>query len=216
MPPPDEGDRPLGLRERKKQRTRLRIVEVARALFSERGYDATTVAEIADGADISVPTLFSYFPTKEHIFFSDYESAQAAARTYIDERPAGQSALESLLEWGSQRRPALIEGDTGWLAAFTQILDASDSLRGSEWVRLKLTRDHLAAEIARDLGLAADNVVPRLLAATAVVAITTVADVGRRHRRDAPDDDPYEQIAYAQAVIYASADALAQMPRPRY
>ena len=89
--------------------------------------DAPTVAEIAAEAEISVPTLFSYFRAKEDVFFSDYEGAQEQARRYVDERPAGQSALDSLLEWGSRRRPALIEGDKGWLAAFTRILDGNDA-----------------------------------------------------------------------------------------
>jgi AcrR family transcriptional regulator len=212
----DRQTSPLGLRERKKLKTRARIVEVARLFFSERGYDATTVAEIADAAEISVPTLFTYFRAKEDIFFSDYESAQALARQFVDDRPETQSALESLLEWGSRRRPKLIAHDAGWLASFTRILDANEALQGAEWVRLKRTRDHLAGEIARDLGVPADNLVPQLLAATAVVAITTVANVGRRHRGDAPNDDPYELIAYAQAVIGASTDALRQMPPARY
>lgn len=69
---------------------------------------------------------------------------------------------------------------------------------------------------SRDLGVPADNVVPQLLAGVVVVSITTVANVGRRHRAEAPDDDPYELIAYAEAVIHASTEALAQMPRSRY
>jgi AcrR family transcriptional regulator len=212
----DAVERPLGLRERKKLLTRERIICAARMLFSERGYDSTTVAEIADGADISVPTLFTYFPTKEDVFFSDYEQAQTMAISYVRARPTGQTAVESLLEWGAKRRPALIEGDTGWLAAFTAIIDANPSLQGAEWVRLMLTRRHLAVEIARDLDLTPENLVPQLLAANAVVSITTVASNGRRHRGSAPSDDPYELIEYAQAVIRASVDALAAMPAPRY
>ena len=83
-------------------------------------------------------------------------------------------------------------------------------------MRLKRTRDHLATEIARDLDLPPENLVPQLLAATAVVSITTVANVGRRHRSTAPNDDPYELIGYAQALIAATTDALTQMPPARY
>jgi AcrR family transcriptional regulator len=197
-------------------KTRARIVEVARALFSERGYDETTVAEIADAAEISVPTLFTYFRAKEDVFFSDYEVAQEHARQYIEQRPVPQSALDSFLEWGSRRRPAVIDWDAGWVAAFARILDAHDSLQGAEWVRLKRTRDHLAGEIARDLGLAPGNLVPQLLAATAVTSVMAVAKGGLRQRSEAPDDDPNELIGYAHAVIAATTDALAKLPPARY
>ncbi|HEY2225362.1 helix-turn-helix domain-containing protein [Actinomycetospora sp.] len=59
------------LRERKKAATRARILEVAEQLFERRGYDDVTVAEIADGADVSVKTLFVYFRSKEDLAFAD-------------------------------------------------------------------------------------------------------------------------------------------------
>jgi AcrR family transcriptional regulator len=59
------------LRERKKAATRARILEVAEQLFEQRGYDDVTVAEIADGADVSVKTLFVYFRSKEDLAFAD-------------------------------------------------------------------------------------------------------------------------------------------------
>ncbi len=49
-----------GLRERKKRETRRVIAETARALFEQRGFDDVTVAEIADRANVSVKTLFTY------------------------------------------------------------------------------------------------------------------------------------------------------------
>jgi AcrR family transcriptional regulator len=214
--PTEPAPLPPGLRERKKQQTRGRIVQVARALFAEKGYDATTVAAIASGADISVPTLFTYFPTKEEIYFSDYAVAQAEVEGWLAARPGGQTALESLLEWGARRRPAMVDSDPGWQATFSRILDAHPALQGSEWVRLMRTRHALAAEIGRDLDLPPENLLPQLLAATAVVAITTVASVGRRHQQDTPDADPYEQIAYAQELLRASNDALKKLPPPSY
>ena len=54
-----------GLRERKKRQTRQYISDVATGLFMERGFDAVTVAEVADAADVSVNTVYNYFSTKE-------------------------------------------------------------------------------------------------------------------------------------------------------
>jgi AcrR family transcriptional regulator len=56
-----------GLRERKKARTREQIREVALRLFLEEGYEATTVQQVADGAEVSLSTLFRYFPTKARL-----------------------------------------------------------------------------------------------------------------------------------------------------
>ena len=57
----------LGLRERKKARTRATIQKHALRLFRQQGYEATTVSQIAEAAEVSESTLFRYFPTKEDI-----------------------------------------------------------------------------------------------------------------------------------------------------
>lgn len=57
----------MGLRERKKQATAERLYRTALALFRERGYDATTVEEIAQAAEVAKGTFFNYFPTKDAV-----------------------------------------------------------------------------------------------------------------------------------------------------
>ncbi|GGW89086.1 TetR/AcrR family transcriptional regulator [Streptomyces lomondensis] len=65
-------DRPqLGLRERKKIKTRRAIRAAAYALIEEQGYDATTIEQIADRAEVSPSTVFRYFPAKEDIVITD-------------------------------------------------------------------------------------------------------------------------------------------------
>ncbi|GGW36497.1 TetR family transcriptional regulator [Streptomyces caelestis] len=62
---------PLGLRERKKIKTRQAIRAATYALIEEQGYDATTIEQIADRAEVSPSTVFRYFPTKEDIVVTD-------------------------------------------------------------------------------------------------------------------------------------------------
>ena len=69
MSTPEAAAPRLGLRERKKQQTRELIAETARRLFTERGFERVTVAEIARAAEVSEQTVFNYFPTKEELVF---------------------------------------------------------------------------------------------------------------------------------------------------
>ncbi|MFG2248806.1 TetR family transcriptional regulator [Spirillospora sp. NPDC048823] len=60
-----------GLRELKKARTRAAIQREALRLFTERGYDATTVEQVAHAAEVAHTTVFRYFPTKEDLVVTD-------------------------------------------------------------------------------------------------------------------------------------------------
>ncbi|MFD8392803.1 TetR/AcrR family transcriptional regulator [Streptomyces sp. NPDC059680] len=70
--PLPSADRPQpGLRERKKIKTREAIRAATYALVREQGYDATTIDQIAERAEVSPSTVFRYFPTKEDIVLTD-------------------------------------------------------------------------------------------------------------------------------------------------
>ena len=68
---PDASAQLIGLRERKKMKTRLAIQRHALRLFRKQGYDGTTIEQIALAAEISPSTFFRYFPTKEDIVMYD-------------------------------------------------------------------------------------------------------------------------------------------------
>lgn len=85
---------PLGLRERKKNKTRLSIREHAMRLFREQGYEETTVEQIAAAAEVSPTTYFRYFPTKESVVFDDdYDRKIAAA---FEHQPLSLSPTSAL------------------------------------------------------------------------------------------------------------------------
>ncbi|WP_329567144.1 TetR family transcriptional regulator [Kitasatospora sp. NBC_01266] len=71
---------PQSLRERKKQRTRRTLRREAYRLFSEQGWENTTVDQIAAAAEVSPATFFRYFPTKEDLVLTDeYDPPMTAA-----------------------------------------------------------------------------------------------------------------------------------------
>ena len=88
-----------GLRERKKQQTREALARAGIELFVERGYDATTLAEIAEAAGVSTRTIFAYFPSKEDILFCTMGTMREALATALADRPAGTDALAALREF---------------------------------------------------------------------------------------------------------------------
>jgi AcrR family transcriptional regulator len=75
-----------GLRERKKRATRIAIRDAAMRLFASEGFAGTTMDQIAEAAEVSRATVFSYFPTKEEIVFGDAGTAIDALAALLQER----------------------------------------------------------------------------------------------------------------------------------
>jgi AcrR family transcriptional regulator len=85
----------LGLRQRKKQQTQQAIYEAARRLFTERGFDRVTVAEVARAANVSEVTVFNYFPTKEDLFYGGMHFFEEELLEAVRQRKPGESALRA-------------------------------------------------------------------------------------------------------------------------
>ena len=179
-----------GLRERKKQKTRWAIQEHALRLFAQQGYEATTVEQIAEAAEISPSTFFRYFKTKEDVVIQDrYDDLIVAA---IEATPPEVGPFETL-------RQALVEsiGELG-AAEEEQILlrmrltFSVPSLRARSWSNLMTSTDAFAPPLARRLGRQPDDVgvrafVAAFMAATGLAVITWSESDGKLSLRDLTD-----------------------------
>src|SRR3954469_15515616 len=95
-PPSTTGVPSAGLRAWKKERTRTTISDVATGLFMRDGFEAVTVAQIAEAAEVSVKTVFNYFPSKEDLFFDRADDVIGALADAVVERPAGTTIVGAL------------------------------------------------------------------------------------------------------------------------
>lgn len=82
-----------GLRQRKKQQTHEQLRRVAFELFEQRGFEATTIEEIAAGAGVSPRTVFRYFDTKHDLLITALNDLHRRVVELVEARPAGEPPL---------------------------------------------------------------------------------------------------------------------------
>ena len=182
-----------GLRERKKQRTREAIVEAAFELFGERGFDGTTIADIAEAAEIAPRTFFSYFPSKDDVVFHDFEERHAMVASWLRDREPGTNAIDALRAgvastFGEVDPAHLLEKQLR-----TRLIRENESLAAhSQHLKGKFG-ELLAEAVAADLGDAPDDLRPRLVGATTTAAIGVIDDL--------PDDDVKHSVETIDSLL---------------
>ncbi|MDL4777478.1 TetR family transcriptional regulator [Actinomadura xylanilytica] len=145
-----------GLRERKKQRTRLALTDAALDLFLDQGYERTTIDEIVAAVEVSQRTFFRYFATKEDVltgFLAGYDRLMAAA---LAARPPAERPFTALFEALRTVLSAIAEGAPDDAARFRrvrQVFEATPALLPAQMARFSASEKALAAEIARREGV---------------------------------------------------------------
>jgi AcrR family transcriptional regulator len=178
----DEDD---GLRERKKRATRQAISDVATRLFTERGFDNVTVAEIAAAANVAKMTVFNYFARKEDLFFDREDESRELARAALAARPPGESPVEALRRLAHE----LVEKEhpfaklTGRTSRFWRTVEQSPALQArAREMRDALVND-LANLIAEAVGDSRPDAIAHLAAASVVTTWTVAYAQAQRRQR---------------------------------
>lgn len=156
-----------GLRERKKARTRRTIQEQALRLFTRHGFDATTVEQIAEAAEVSPATFFRYYPTKEDLVVG--EGADPVMLDAVKHLPRPRHPMTGLREAvraALERFPA--SRDT--FLACTRLAFTEPGLRARRMDHAFGTQQAIVDHLAEALGGDADQVQLHTYAAAVVGA----------------------------------------------
>src|SRR6266498_4233489 len=168
-----------GRRDRRKRLTRASISECGWRLFAARGFDAVTVAEIAEAADVAVGTVFNYFPSKEAILFDRAEELADDMAKTVRERPPGQGVVAAFQDWHDRTIGFLTTPTAGdRTREFLRVVADSAALRAYERELDETYRRTLVAVLA-DIRHGRTDPTPILLAGQLVVLHRTVADLAR-------------------------------------
>ncbi len=179
-------------------------------LFAERGYHATTIADIAAAADVAPRTFFSYFPSKEAVVFHNVDRDMDGLAAALRDRPPGETAFDGLRRWID----AMFEE---WMAEEDQALlrkrlcREDEGLANFENGTMARIHELLLEAIGEDLDEPPDALRPRLVAAAAMAALTSLegsfddkAEQGGRVAKD----DALAVLDEAMAFLRAGLDAL--------
>jgi AcrR family transcriptional regulator len=172
---------PRGLRARKKERTRQLIADTAMRLFLERGFDAVTIAEIAETAEVDAKTIYNYFPSKPDLVYQRLEAFETGLLDAVRERQTGESILAAFARFALKAQGALAHEDaSAQLRAVSEMIAGSDTLLAHEQQVFARYTASLAKLIAEETGARETDVEPWTVARALIGFHLTLVDYVRR------------------------------------
>ena len=190
-----------GLRERRKQETRLAISEVATRMFATQGFGEVTISQVADAAGVSKMTVTNYFPRKEDLVFDRAEGIISSLAGVIAARAPGESLLAAIRRDYAERITVgdVTLGLTG--PVFARMIQNSPVLTSRGLEISDLRERALGDAIAAETG--ADTVEQRVVAAQlASVHRVLFAEGARRSLAGQPRDEIREALAVAASRAF--------------
>ncbi len=163
-----------GLRERKKARTREAIIDAALDLFGRKGFEATTIEDIAAAADVSPRTFFRYFDSKVDLVMARNEAHGHKIGPLIAARPASEGPLEALRQVMQQSLCELL-ADPSVVREF-RVMMSTPTLRNKAREHFYEEEAELVSAFAARLGTDDGDLTANVMAGAAASAIWTVID----------------------------------------
>jgi AcrR family transcriptional regulator len=189
---------PAGLRERKKERTRRQLADMALDLFESQGYDRTTVDDIAAAADVSPRTFFRYFAAKDEAVFERADDIQRQFRALLASRPTDEPLFVSLDELGRALLDHEVVDESRLRRVLTLVRD-EPALRGRYDALMAIIETELTIWAAARLGERPSDLRPRLIAAAVLAARRVATDVWL----ESPDADLADSMSRAIELLAA-------------
>lgn len=188
-----------GLRERKKRQTYETIARVALDLFHAQGFRATTIAQIADAADVSPRTVSAYYPAKEDLVFPHSSEAIDGLALRLSERRPGEYAVDALRSWIGELFDEMGDKHEHERERVRRVvIEGDETLRAYERRQMERAERLLGDAIADDLGTGPDDVAAQLASAAAIGAMSAI---GRIHDEQGEFADPVAHRDAALALV---------------
>lgn len=202
---------PLPLVERKQRQARQRIIEAARELFLERGFDGVSVGDIAERAEVGRTTFFRHFGDKQEVVFANEQELldTITAARQAEGTPAPRNATEAV----QQLRPvvlALCAQATASPEAYArhfQLIEQHAELRARDAVKMQQIADKLS-ELLMHRG--SDEATARFAAQIALACYQTAKSLGNNPRTLAGETE----AAFSRALTLGTGTAQAQAEPP--
>lgn len=200
-----------GLRERKKARTREKLIDAALDLFEHQGFEATTVQQIADEVGVSRRTFNRYFTSKEHPVLSYEDELMAELLRVLMNRPAGESAITAVRRAISEMASYHIlrsqhDSIAPKVRRVRRLVNGDPVLRGENLKRVG-TRETLLAQCFADRAGLASTVDRRPVLAAAVCATAIRIATDEWMLGDDPGIGAWQrQVDAALAVVQNGTD----------
>ncbi|MDR0848191.1 MAG: TetR/AcrR family transcriptional regulator [Propionibacteriaceae bacterium] len=197
----------MGLREKKADRTRRLLIDVAVELFFEYGFDQVTMEQIAEQAEIGTSTLYRYFPSKDLLLLAPLDLEGGLAGPLRD-RPAdepidlalGNAILEAARSYDSPERST-------YILRIRDLIDHAPGPRARLWDTLAQESELLAEVIAERVGSPEVSAELRMTASLAMMVLGQAADAWRAGNQEA------SAVEYTHDALAMLASGAAIMPR---